>query len=239
MSLFKTNSKFNKCFKALSLFLIVILISILSSCGAANKGEFMGSGVIDGLQYRIFSTIEINDETYEIYEPVNVALIDNNLDETMQSLQYVYQELGHQDVDVWRINFFYEYKVLTSNTEINDEVVSKLEKQVIPSVKHFEQNLGISFEYYDFEKETLQEFVVDNKNYDSLYLTVVYIPYYIVNISNYETYHIFIPVKTFLAYRSDSDILFDFGEVLKTVSIDSIYHSENISNIEERGNKYV
>lgn len=237
--------------------ILLLLVMFLVSCSA--QGTHQGSGnpedqfpneSIDGVNFKYYKDVVYNNQIIEIYEPRSIELVDGYANS--QSIQYIYQKLEKETPLSWRINYFYQYKVLSNYIDKNElspeyaptenehkEELNFLASEVSDSLSFFEKSLGLDFVEYDYNEKTLCEFNIDNKEENEPYLIIMYVPYCIVNKTTNKTYNILIPVKTFLAYEINDFVTFNYGEVSITISYDSFATLKNISNIEERGYKYV
>lgn len=234
----QNKSKMKNAFKILSLSLLAILICFLPSC--ASKGEtHFPNEIFNGIEFTYLIDFTYKAKEYSIYSPVNIALIDDERSVKEQSLLYVYQPLEVPNVDDWRINYYYEYRCLSDNLTLDPELTKLLLDNMDEVLSKYEKTIEISFEKFSLDGQTHHEFQIKDTKADEVYLTVLYIPFYIINQTNLETYNVLIPVRTFLAYRYGDSVVFDYGEVEKTISYTTFLSLSNISNIEERGNKYV
>lgn len=236
--------------------ILLLLVMFLVSCSAQGgqgteaPGEPFPEESVDGVNFRYYKEVIYNNQRIEIYEPRSIELI--NSFNTSQSIQYIYQKLDKETPLSWRINYYYQYQVLSNYAERNEltpeylPTENEIKEELIflasntrDSLKNIENILGLDFVEYDYYEKTLCEFLIDNKEENDPYLIIMYVPYCIVNKTTNITYNILIPVKTFLAYENNGLVMFNYGEVTKTISYDSFATLKNISNIEERGYKYV
>ncbi len=225
-------------FKIFCLSLLAILLFLLPSCAAKGDTHF-NNEIFNGIEFTHLVDIKYKSKDYSIYRPVNISLIDDEKSVKDQSLLYVYQPLDVPSVDDWRINYYYSYRCLSDNLSLDKELTKLLFDNMEPILLQYEERVEIEFERYDLTGQNHHEFHIKDTLADEVYLTVLYIPFYIINQSNLETYNVLIPVSTFLAYRYDDKVLFDYGNVQKEISYNTFLSLSNISNIEERGNKYV
>lgn len=224
--------------KKIIAFVFISLILLLSSCASAGESKF-DNEMINGLAYEYYDKFYYDRSSYVLFKPSSVNLVEEELTENMQALQYVYQELNYEGVDAWRVNYYYQYDIVISNTNIEDEVVNKAYDIIKTTLPSFEEALGISFEEYDFNTPTHIELISKDATATKTYLTVLYLPFYLVCESTNQNYIIHIPVKTFFAYRYDDVVKFDFLTKETSISYTTFASLSNISNIIERGNKYV
>lgn len=226
--------------KKIIAFIILGLVLLLTGCASQNPGGMQGgSGVIEGLQFEYIGDFSYSDETYQLFIPKNVNHLDDEIPERYQALQYVYQELNYPNVDNWRINYYYQYDFLVSNLNIEDEALIKAYEKIKTYFGPVEESLGISFDEYDFNNPTHIELISKDPKALSTYLTVLYFPCNIKSTKTNQTYLIHIPVKTFFAYRYDDTVVFDYLTKEVSISYNRFISLSNISDITERGNKYV
>ena len=226
--------------KKIIAFIILGLVLLLTGCASHSSGGMQGgSGVIEGLQFEYIGNISHEDDTYQLFIPKNVNHLDDEIPERYQALQYVYQEINYPNVDNWRINYYYQYDFLVSNLNIEDEALIKAYEIIKTYFGPVEESLGISFDEYDFNNPTHIELISKDPKALSTYLTVLYFPCNIKSIKTNQTYLIHIPVKTFFAYRYDNTVVFDYLTKEVSISYNRFISLSNISDITERGNKYV
>ena len=224
--------------KKIIAFVFMFCLMLLSSC-ASKGGETFNETYIDGVAYEYYEDVFLNNEIYTLYKPTVINHPEDGLPEYLQAVQYSYQELKYEGVDNWRIDYFYQFDVLLSNTDLDEEVVNVIVDKIKLTFSQYQQKLDITFEEYDFYNPTHIELISKDAKATSTYLTVLYLPFYLVNNLTNQNYMIHIPVKTFFAYRYDDVVIFDYLTKEISISYNTFISLSNITNIIERGHKYV
>ena len=128
----------------------------------------------------------------------------------MKSIKYDYQEIDKNtslDTSEWIINYYQDYDYQISKMDLSKEVLNTLYEKVAPSLDNISKKLGITLEYYPDDRIIEREYIVNqSKDFDSVLIVDLSIPYRLVDCSNHQTYIIYIPVKTTLAYRKNADL---------------------------------
>lgn len=211
------------------LFSIVILITSLVGC-AMQKGD---ADYVDGIPFVYYDSFACGNKTYEVYQVEQVKLLSSDLTD-IGSIKYDYQEIeklsSQGDANNWIINYYQNYEYQMEQAILEKEVLDALYVNILDSLKVYETSLDISFEYYEEGRIVERELVVDSKkDFSSVLIVDLYIPYRVVDTTNIQTYIIYIPVKTSLAYRNNNVIEFVFDD--KTIVVD-YYAFISLSNSE-------
>lgn len=194
--------------KKISYAFLFLLILVLTSCGSYDNDTNT-----DGIPFVYYDSFVFEDITYEVYEVENIYLFNNeNLDN--QIIKYEYEELERNPLstDEWIINYLQDYDYHMNQIKVEKDVVNKMYENIYNSIIKFEENLKIDLEYYPSDRLIEREFLVDEtKEYTSILLIDLLIPYRLVNTKTDQTNIIYIPVKTSLAYRNNDvlEIVFD------------------------------
>ena len=192
--------------KKCSFFLIlIILIPLLTSCAAASNKKG-----INRIPFNYYENIYFNDIEYQIYTVADEMYFDlNDLD---GALIYYYKEYEKKGTDQWIINYYDAYQFRVSDVTIDEKLLDDFYSKVSPIIENIEQYLNLSFETHSDETRLEKEFIIDNIDCDSVMIIDMYIPFKLVNSLSYETNVIYIPVKTFLAYRNNYKVIMIYDE---------------------------
>lgn len=210
--------------KRISYIFLVLLILVLASCGS-----YSDENNTDGIPFVYYDTFVYENVSYEVYEVESVYLINSDsLDN--QVIKYEYQELEKDPLltDEWIINYLQDYDYHMNQIRVEKDVINKLYENIYDSIIKFEESLQIDLEYYPNDRLIEREFVVDsNKEYTSVLLIDLLIPYRLVNVSNNQTNIIYIPVKTSLAYRNNDSLELVFDDLTISVSYNDFISLSN------------
>lgn len=201
-------------------YLLAILLLITSLVGCAmKKGD---TDYVDGIPFVYYNSFICGNKTYEVYEVEQIKLLSSDLTD-MGSIKYDYQEIkepsSQAETSNWTINYYQNYEYQMEQALLEKEVLEALYENILDSLKAHEKSLDISLEYYEDERIIERELKVDtSKDYSSILIVDLHIPYRILDKMDGQTYIIYIPVKTSLAYRNDNIIEFVFDD--KTITVD-------------------
>lgn len=191
--------------KIITIIVLLLLVNFLFGCASNGYDQY-----VDGIPFVYYSSFTASDVKYEVYEVEQVALISNDNMNTMKSIKYDYQEIDKNtslDTSEWIINYYQDYDYQISKMDLSKEVLNTLYEKVAPSLDNISKKLGITLEYYPDDRIIEREYIVNqSKDFDSVLIVDLSIPYRLVDCSNHQTYIIYIPVKTTLAYRKNADL---------------------------------
>jgi hypothetical protein len=184
---------------------------ILTSCG------FNPIDASDGIPFIYYDNFTYEGISYDIFEVEKIYLIDTN-ERVNQVIKYDIQEIKKEDVfltDEWIINYQQDYDYQMGLINVEKEVINKMYEEIEDSIKKFEGILNISLEYSPEERLIEREFVVDkNKEFTSVLLVDLLIPYRLVNNQTNQTNIIYIPVKSSLCYLNNEIVELIFDDVV-------------------------
>lgn len=197
--------------RKISCLFILLLIMILASCG------FDPIDASDGIPFIYYDTFTYEDVSYDIFEVEKIYLLDAN-ERVNQVIKYDSQEIKKEDgflTDEWIINYQQDYDYQMSLINVKKEVINKMYEEIEDSIKKFEGILNITLEYSPEERLIEREFVVDkNKEFTSVLLVDLLIPYRLVNNQTNQTNIIYIPVKSSLCYLNNEMVELIFDDVV-------------------------
>ncbi len=197
--------------RKISCIFILLLIMVLASCG------FDPIDASDGIPFIYYDTFTYEDVSYDIFEVEKIYLIDAN-ERVNQVIKYDSQEIKKEDgflTDEWIINYQQDYDYQMSLINVDKEVINKMYEEIEDSIKKFEGILNITLEYSEEERLIEREFVVDkNKEFTSVLLVDLLIPYRLVNNQTNQTNIIYIPVKSSLCYLNNEIVELIFDDVV-------------------------
>ena len=191
----------------ITILILIIIIPLLSSC-SAQKGADGPS--IGGIPFSEYDEIIFQDNTYKIFKAEDNYF---NLGNNNSCFIYYYQEYEKMNSENWIINYYDTYQIITINKTVDPNLLNEIYNKLKPIINEIELSLNLSFELHNDETPLEKEFIIDNtKEYQNLYILDMYIPFRIQNVYEYETYIIYIPVYTFLAYRNNEVVTFIYDE---------------------------
>lgn len=197
--------------RKISCLFILLLIMVLASCG------FNPIDASDGIPFIYYDTFTYEGVSYDIFEVEKIYLLDAN-ERVNQVIKYDSQEIKKEDgflTDEWIINYQQDYDYQMSLINVKKEVINKMYEEIEDSIKKFEGILNITLEYSPEERLIEREFVVDkNKEFTSVLLVDLLIPYRLVNNQTNQTNIIYIPVKSSLCYLNNEIVELIFDDVV-------------------------
>ena len=183
-----------KCY----LFVIVMLLTLISSCSA--EGDNMANDAGNGEAYDYFATYEINEINYDIFLPYNV-----------ESALYYDHEVSNikSDSDEWIVNFVYEPIYHVNEGAEDKEVWSKLYEKLLESKDVLDEKCNFEVMLFDPYESVELEFVLNNQeNTESTYVKfITYLPIQMYNQSTRRTLTVGVPVNV--------DVLLKVGVMVK------------------------
>lgn len=212
-------------FKKYSLLFLSLLITLLVvSCSA--KGPI---DVVDGNFFIYSGNFKYDNHLYEIYSPVEVNLFTEDGASLNSELIFTYTEKEKIDASTWIINYYDYNDYIVTKDEIDKELLDVFYDNVKESLKEYEKTMNIEF-LLNYDHEQLEkEFVIDSEiEYDSILLIDLYIPF---KINGYQTFNVYVPVKTFLAYRNNNTVVLKHNEYELSMPYEVFV---SLSNVKEK-----
>ena len=204
------------------LFLVILLTIVLIGC-KSMKSE---PGSVDGSFFQYSKKFEHDNHFYEIYQLPAVSLMDDYNQSINKSIQFTYTEKQKIEVNSWIINYYDTFDYLVSVEDVEKELLDVIYDNIKESLDEYEKSIGIEFSTDYDGTEIEKEFVVDtNIECDSVLLVDIYIPF---RINGYQTFDVFVPVKTFLAYRSGDELTLKCDDIELKVSYSVFTTSNNV-----------
>lgn len=191
--------------RRLRTFLVICSLTLISfvlyGCGAHTPND-----IISGGAFAHYKDLYVNNELYSIFVIENVSYLEfDELNPSQMIIKYDYREYEIGDVNSWKINYLDTYSYY-ADFEADEEVLKQFYDSIESVLSEYESFLDFEFETYYNNTELEKEYTFTNiKEYKSVLLIDAYIPFRVIN--NRQTFTIFVPVKTFQAYRDFNDNL--------------------------------
>ena len=168
------------------IFIILILISLVTSCSMENSD--MANGAADGQPFDLFATYEINEINYDVYLPYDIE----------DSIYYDYEVSNvKSSSDEWIVNFVYEPVYHVDKGVENEEVLNKLYEKLLESKSVLDERCNFEVMLFDPYESVELEFILRNQNNEeSTYVKfITYLPIKMYNQSTRKTFTVGIPVN--------------------------------------------
>lgn len=210
-----------KIHKLFLLLLLIIIVPLVSSCGAQGSKD----NSLNGIPFTQQDELVYNDCIYQIYAAADYKYFD--LQKPKTAFIYYYQEYEKINSDNWIINYYDIYQLIIINNTIEPDLLKEIYNKVKPIISNIETQVNLTFELYEDETPLEKEFIIDNtRDYQKLYILDMCVPFRVQNMMTYETYIIYIPVYTFLAYQNNESVTFvyDNNHIYSINYYDFIYY---------------
>ena len=172
--------------KKLYLFIILLLITIVTSCNM--QGGDMANDAADGQPFDYFTTYEINEINYDIYLPYDI-----------ESAIYYTHEVSNvkSSSDEWIVNFVYEPVYHVDKGVENEDVLNKLYEKLLESKSILDERCNFDVMLFDPYESVELEFVLRNQNNEeSTYVKfITYLPIRMYNQTTRKALTVGIPVN--------------------------------------------
>ena len=144
-------------------------------------------------------------------------------------LVFTYTEKEKIEASTWIINYYDYNDYIVTKDNIDKELLDVFYDRVKDSLIDYGNDLNIEFDL-NYDHEMIEkEFVVDLENeYSSIMIVDLYIPF---KINGYQTFNVYVPVKTFLAYRNNDLVLLKFNEYELSMPYEVFV---SLSNVKEK-----
>lgn len=229
--------KLNKSFL---IFTIFIMLMIVFGCTTGSGGTSSGDdsstkkpiwNSISDEEYIQIDKFVYDNIEYTIEKIKSPAFIDAYLESKNSNLIYYIEQYYSVDETLtsWSINYKQDVKKILSEDDLSVEFVNTLYQKIEPHIGALTLDLQLSIEYYDNLFSIEKELPVDmEKEFTSIFVVDVYIPFKIKNVTTNEAIFINIPIKSFLGYVNESSIIFVYDEKSISLEYDSFIKNDNV-----------
>lgn len=217
------------------IFMLLLLVALpLISCSSGHHPGSDENDNIDGIPFYMFKKFVMDSSLYEIYKPSDVLFIDNFNSDSGKVIKYYYSEYNKIDssetnLQNWTINYKQEVeKVFYDNYE-KKELIERFYEEIKDSILEYSILFNTTLDYYNNTSEFEKEFIVDmNKEFESVFVIDLYLPYKLRNVITNEEYIFNVPIKSFLAYKHNDvicvifdqeNILLDYNTFISSVNV--------------------
>lgn len=206
------------------LFLFIAITLLMVGCSAKGPDH-----VVDGNFFVFNCKFEYDDHIYEIYSLSSVDLFSDDGQSLNNELVFTYTEKEKIEASTWIINYYDYNDYIVTKDNIDKELLDVFYDRVKDSLIDYGNDLNIEFDL-NYDHEMIEkEFVVDLENeYSSIMIVDLYIPF---KINGYQTFNVYVPVKTFLAYRNNDLVLLKFNEYELSMPYEVFV---SLSNVKEK-----
>lgn len=192
--------------KRIHTFLIIcsLTLIIMLLYGCSPNGDIHNPS--SGSAFIYYDNIKVDNESYRIFVINDVDYLQfDELNPSRMATKYQYREYKVDEINNWKINYLDQYQYIIDD-ELSDEVLNQFYDKIKDLLVDYEDLLNLEFETYYNNTSLEKEYTFENiELYQSILLIDVYLPFRIVD--DNQTYTVFVPVKTFQAYRDLSNNL--------------------------------
>ena len=229
--------KLNKSFL---IFTIFVMLMIVFGCTNGSGGNSSGDdsptkkpiwNSISDEEYIQIDKFVYDNIEYTIEKIKSPAFIEAYLESKNSNLVYCIEQYYSVDETLtsWSINYKQDVKKILSEDDLSVEFVNALYQKIESHIGALTLDLQLSIEYYDNLFSIEKELPVDmEKEFTSIFVVDVYIPFKIKNVTTNEAIIINIPIKSFLGYVNESLIIFVYDEKSISLEYDSFIKNDNV-----------
>ena len=228
--------------------LIIICIFVMTGCAAGGSfpnGEDDPSnspsrpndfdeleGAIQG-DFQQVMKYTYNDSIYIIQELKDITPFNELTDKNLGDYIYVikeYEMAEDSTVSNWSINYRQDVSKMICSNDLGVEFINDFYQKIESSLKTFEIKIGLEIDYYENLFEIEKELPVNMEiMFKSIFSIDIYLPYQLINQTSNETFMMYVPIKSFLAYKNFDEIKIPLEEDL-VFNYDSFIAFSNVFN---------
>lgn len=180
--------------RKIKILLLIILFTILTSCGAYDNEPGM-----EGVSYDYYETCIVDGVEYLIYLPT--------LPE--DAIYYVYEEGNdYTDKSSWTINYIYEAKYQIDDDTLSDDVLDSLYTSLIESKSELKLYLGSEVNLVNPHLKEEREVTISNENKEVISYVVLqkYLSVRVRVNNSGRYYNIGIPLEELYLKRTEETV---------------------------------
>lgn len=209
-----------KYIKKLCILIIIVLVLYTTSSCSSQKDV---NELVDGNMFIYNDSFAFENHIYQIYQLNNLNLLVD--DELNSSFLVMYKEKNKLDANTWIIKYYDNYQYIVTK-DVDDKLLDAFYDMIKDDFGIFEEKLNMTL-ITDYDNSIHEmEFIVDTSlNFESVLLIDLYVPF---KINGYETFIVYVPIKTFLAYKNNDVLLIKSNELFFETTYSNFIQQENV-----------
>ena len=174
-----------------------------------------------------------SDSTYLIKELTEITPINQLTNDNLSNYIYIIKEYKNNldsSLSNWSINYRQDVSKIICSKDLEQDFILDFYQKIESSLNTFEIKTKIEIDYYENLFEIEKELPVNMEiEFTSVIAIDIYLPYQLINQTSNETYIIYVPIKSFLAYKNNDEIKIPLEEDL-ILNYDSFIAFSNVFN---------
>ena len=212
--------------------LIILFIAFFITGCASTSPNDKGENAIDGVAYYQYKQFEFEEILYSIYSLEKVNFIDEAIEYEYSALKYFYTEYNKLNVNEWTLNYYQDTLRKFNDPNTPKELFKTFYLNIQDSLNEYQKELGLIFDKYENEADFEKEFIVDmSKDFQSILIIDLYLPYQLKNENSKQIYYLNVPVKSCIAYRNGDYLSFEYDNKNITILYEAFISLNDVYKI--------